>query len=632
MNSYLRPAGSEALRGPPDSSGSSGSAIIGDSALVAGVDRHGLKNILGEKFVNVHFDRAKTGAEILGVTINNLLRGLFFINGNILTQFSALDLPGGITAWDDVLETIYVNLSTIMTAQEYNSRLIVLCKLFVSTPSSIIGHILSGAIVFTYTWTSKFNGYLSREQLHELRVGVTEAVSILAPHFPSTASAPASNNHDRSTEKHSIHTRVYEYSVQLNEMLDHLSDDRHCLARGLQPSPARWRQQALIRTFQDPTNSFSRLQISEDAAQRHHVFNPHPVLTLPSLAAVVGSIHPTNRDRRDTMKEEFLKLAAQAASAQTNIEIFGISSSMLANMSDSDSDDDGSAAIKLNSNSLANSHLSKSVVGSAQSGNNPVMEAFTASQRGSKQGDNIYGDPQLSQSLGHRKLFDASTVFFDDSASVFANSRIPSQALTPQSDRSADAAATDTPHTLPVRLPSTFNLAQNPDSFIDNIWFFDTLELARQWTLVDFSMFVSIPLTAMMGELTWTKPRHRADVGASAIRRCVLGVRHMCKIIVQTSCFVRFTDRFNAISTWTSHSILQPHTPGSRALIYEQIVELAGCLESLGNYSSLMAIISGLKQGCISRLSVTKKMVKRATMEKLAKLEVLLTYRSGTKC
>jgi hypothetical protein len=86
----------------------------------------------------------------------------------------------------------------------------------------------------------------------------------------------------------------------------------------------------------------------------------------------------------------------------------------------------------------------------------------------------------------------------------------------------------------------------------------------------------------------------------------------------------RFTDRFNAISTWTSHSILQHPSPNGRANMFEQLVELCVCLESLGNYSTLMAIIAGLQQGCISRLAYTKKLIKKPILEKLAKLQVYI--------
>ena len=43
-------------------------------------------------------------------------------------------------------------------------------------------------------------------------------------------------------------------------------------------------------------------------------------------------------------------------------------------------------------------------------------------------------------------------------------------------------------------------------------WEFDVLEIARQWTLIDFQLFQSIPLCQFIGK-KWNKPRysHKAD-------------------------------------------------------------------------------------------------------------------------
>jgi hypothetical protein len=549
-----------------------------DSALIAGVDRHGLKNILAEKFVNVQFDRAKSGAEIQGCTVNNLLRGLFFINGNslFLTQrMTALDLPGGISCWDDILETTYINLSSLLTAQEFNSRFLVLCKLFVSSPSVVYAHMLSGAIVFTFTWTSKFNGYLSREQLHELRQGVAECVSILTPHTNTHQAAirPTNTQSQQPLTVQMMHHYVYMAVLQLNDMLDHLSDDRHCLVRGLQPSPARWAQQAVIRTLQHPpTHAHANTQHSTTSASTsnallyntsHYVWNPRAVLTLPSVPAVIGSqefVSTASADRRHTLKQEFAKLAAAAATSSDSIGLFG-ASAMLQNFSDSDEDNDDEGNL-----SFTRRRLSMENAVAAGGGNATNTDPFANTQANSgdlsnalaslsltntalpppqpnTEADNIYNyDPHLSQTLGHRKNFQCSLVCFDDSVNVHiagstntqpqannGNSSNPNANASTHTNTGADPfhVVNHTIHNAPIRMPATFNLVQDADKYLSNntnkhdMWVFDTLELARQWTLIDHNMFIDIPLTAFMGELTWTRPRHRADAGAAAIRRFV---------------------------------------------------------------------------------------------------------------
>ena len=59
-----------------------------------------------------------------------------------------------------------------------------------------------------------------------------------------------------------------------------------------------------------------------------------------------------------------------------------------------------------------------------------------------------------------------------------------------------------------------------------------------------------------------------------------------------------------------------------------ELVVLAGHLEALGNFSGLMALLTALQQGCVSRLALTLALVPKADKEKLLKLQVLM---SGSK-
>ena len=95
---------------------------------------------------------------------------------------------------------------------------------------------------------------------------------------------------------------------------------------------------------------------------------------------------------------------------------------------------------------------------------------------------------------------------------------------------------------------------------------------------------------------------------------------HFCMYVCGMWC--RFIDRFNATSLWATHSILESNSPVGRANIFEKLVELAIKFEQLGNFSGVMAIVTGLQQGCITRLNETKKIIKQTSIDKLSRLQV----------
>lgn len=155
----------------------------------------------------------------------------------------------------------------------------------------------------------------------------------------------------------------------------------------------------------------------------------------------------------------------------------------------------------------------------------------------------------------------------------------------------------------------------------------DVLELARQWTLVDAAFFASIPMSSYQicelqcknqhlqqptsqtyatGTAAWTQPR--ASGGASQLRL--------------------FIDRFNAQSAWATRAVLAGETAADRAAAYERLVHLASCLQQLNNFNGCMAIVSGLLQGSVTRLSETLELT---SIEVEARLESMKALMSGSK-
>ena len=149
------------------------------------------------------------------------------------------------------------------------------------------------------------------------------------------------------------------------------------------------------------------------------------------------------------------------------------------------------------------------------------------------------------------------------------------------------------------RVPASFYMLQDPSDL--QVWDFDLLELARQWTLLDHSLFAAIPLDALH-ECGWAEPRHSSRATA---------VRH-------------FIDRFNAVSCWVAESILHLPTPEKRGELYDKFVEVAVHLESLNNFNGVMAVLTGLQQGCLSRLRSSLQFVCLSSQKSLKRLQVLL--------
>jgi hypothetical protein len=147
------------------------------------------------------------------------------------------------------------------------------------------------------------------------------------------------------------------------------------------------------------------------------------------------------------------------------------------------------------------------------------------------------------------------------------------------------------------RIPLGFNLLQDPSTV--SMWVFDRVEIARQWTLLDHNLFAAIPLDGLH-ECQWAEPRHTAK--ARAVRR--------------------FIDRFNAVSSWVTESILMEASAERRGDLYDMFVDVAVQLEALNNFNGVMAIVTALQQGCITRMKGTLKYVSDASNKALKRLQV----------
>jgi len=146
------------------------------------------------------------------------------------------------------------------------------------------------------------------------------------------------------------------------------------------------------------------------------------------------------------------------------------------------------------------------------------------------------------------------------------------------------------------------------DPLTQSVWDYNIQELARQWTILDHEAFCSIPLDSFISVKVplWTHPRVKGK--ASKLRN--------------------FIDRFNAMTLWTTASVLNGVTPGTRAVTYSALIDLCSYFKLLRNYNGLMAVITGLKQSSITRLSDTISLVSKKRIETFQRLDKLM---SGSK-
>lgn len=144
---------------------------------------------------------------------------------------------------------------------------------------------------------------------------------------------------------------------------------------------------------------------------------------------------------------------------------------------------------------------------------------------------------------------------------------------------------------------------------IDNILSVDTVELARQWTLVDHGLFCSISLfDLLIGCFSPTSSCHEySDKLFENIR--LSGLK-------------KLVDRFNAASLWVTEMVLKGETPKVRAEIITKLIQLASQMQKMGNYNGLMVILTALQQGSVSRLAISFDLLEKEDVATLNSLKV----------
>lgn len=142
---------------------------------------------------------------------------------------------------------------------------------------------------------------------------------------------------------------------------------------------------------------------------------------------------------------------------------------------------------------------------------------------------------------------------------------------------------------------------------LKDIYDLSTEEIARQLTLVEFETYAGIQPAEFFGQ-AWAKEKthHRAP--------------HIRKMI----------DRFNLITRWITGEIVTVEKIRNRVKRVVKFIKVAQELRNLGNYHTLMAVLSGLNEGPIFRLKFTLAEIpqKYKDVRELASVFLYLSYLS----
>ncbi|KAI0077059.1 ras GEF [Panus rudis PR-1116 ss-1] len=133
------------------------------------------------------------------------------------------------------------------------------------------------------------------------------------------------------------------------------------------------------------------------------------------------------------------------------------------------------------------------------------------------------------------------------------------------------------------------------------LWDIDPLEVARQITLMEFIQYRQIRPSECLQRTRQQKPGNRVD---------------------SISTFIQFS---NKVVNWVIETILSRSDPKKRATVVKHFIAIADKCRSLQNYSSVMAIISGLNNPAIRRLKLTWEQVGSRAMSQFESCETLMS-------
>jgi hypothetical protein len=152
----------------------------------------------------------------------------------------------------------------------------------------------------------------------------------------------------------------------------------------------------------------------------------------------------------------------------------------------------------------------------------------------------------------------------------------------------------------PVKFPDT-------PSAVLSVFDFDPEEIARQMTIIDFSLFARIKPSELLNQ-AWQKPKYKD----------------------RAQNLLRLVERMNNLTLWVATTILSQRDVQERARRITDFVFVAEHLHRLHNYCTLLSILNGLAHPAITRLKKSFAKCDKVTSRKMEDLQQLA--RPGENC
>ena len=555
-------------------------------------DAHGVLNILLEDWYDIRFERGQTYTSIEAMSLNVLLKGGFILHS---TNSSRNSLPGGITTWRSSAPSIFSTLYLIATAAQLMSRVRIIHYMF---REYLLGNFVEGlqnnqhaieleglaegSLKFLVYYLEDFNYTVGNKYLLELRDMIENIGELCSPINP---------NH-LVNNPNNIHQTIHTLYIQVSSMVNRITSDRLLKIPGTSDNNDLCLTPHLetLRIKNHGKNIFSLNQ------PQGYMFSRTDV---PSQVNDINITTPTTSNNKieDSNDINHRNSRLSISSEEEEYGVMGLSSKLL-EQHNNDSGDEWDKLMK---------------EGTPVDTGTPESLATTTTP------SHAYGS-QIDD-LNRNTIetdYTSNTSTPDTTGSSIYNLYNPSSSSPTKSKKNKNKNGLKRP---PVRISEDVLLAQRAMHFlssdiyqITNLFSFDTLEIARQWTIIDHRFFCRIAIVSLVGVntqgnmyCTWELPRHYGEAES---------VRH-------------FIERFDGQALWSSYTALGlggiiGEEPAQRASIIERLIELAQCLLNLNNFSGCMAVLTGLQQSAVRRLKQTWKRVSVESKSKFDNLTVIM--------
>lgn len=145
----------------------------------------------------------------------------------------------------------------------------------------------------------------------------------------------------------------------------------------------------------------------------------------------------------------------------------------------------------------------------------------------------------------------------------------------------------------PVKFPA------NPSPVL-SIFDFDPEEIARQLTIIDFSLFAKIKPAELLNQ-AWQKAKYRHRAGN----------------------ILRLVERMNNLTLWVATTILSQRDVHERAKRVSDCVQVSIHLHRMHNFCTLLSVLNGLAHPAITRLKKSFSKMDKSSVKKLEELQSL---------